>query len=301
MQKNKKSVGIGRASKKRKKMALGRGLDALIPDFESIESKPKDFFQCDIGQIRPNRYQPRRRFAEHELKELSSSIKEQGILQPLLVKKEENGFELIAGERRLRAAKMAGLNQVPVIIKDIPDTKILELSIVENIQRQNLNPIEEAEAYYRLMTEFGLTQDQTAQRVGKSRSAVANFLRLRQLPEEVKTGLIESTLSTGHARALLGAESPAQQRRIYRAVLAKGLSVRQTETLINRLKSEKKKAPPSGAGQTDRHLLNLSEELSRKFGTKIQIKRKGQKGTVEIEFYDDNDLDRLINIFNQIH
>lgn len=301
MQKNKKSVSTDRASKKRKKMALGRGLDALIPDFESIESKPKDFFQCDIGQIRPNRYQPRRRFSENELKELSNSIKEQGILQPLLVKKEQNGFELIAGERRLRAAKMAGLNQVPVLIKDISDTKILELSIVENIQREDLNPIEEAESYYRLMTEFGLTQDQTAQRVGKSRSAVANFLRLRQLPEEVKTGLIENTLSTGHARALLGVESPAQQRRIYRTVLSKGLSVRQTEALINRLKSENKKAPPSGANQTDRHLLNLSEELSRNFGTKVQIKRKGQKGKVEIEFYDDNDLDRLINLFNQIH
>ena len=301
MQKNKKSVGTGRASKKRKKMALGRGLDALIPDFESIEPKPKDFFQCDIGQIRPNRYQPRRRFSENELKELSNSIKEQGILQPLLVKKEENGFELIAGERRLRAAKMAGLNQVPVIIKDISDTEILELSIVENIQRENLNPIEEAQSYYRLMTEFGLTQDQTAQRVGKSRSAVANFLRLRQLPEEVQTGLIENTVSTGHARALLGAENSAQQRRLYRTVLSKRLSVRQTEVLVNRLKSKRKKAPLSGVCQTDRHLLGLSEELARKFGTKVQIKRKRQKGKVEIEFYDDNDLDRLINLFNQIH
>jgi ParB family chromosome partitioning protein len=190
---------------------------------------------------------------------------------------------------------------VPVVIKDISDPEILELSIVENIQRENLNPIEEAESYYRLMAEFGLTQDQTAQRVGKSRSAVANFLRLRQLPEEVQTGLIENTVSAGHARALLGAENAAQQRRIYRTVVSKRLSVRQTEALINRLKSKRKKVPLSSIGQADRHLLSLSEELSRKFGTKVQIKRKRQKGKVEIDFYDDNDLDRLINLFNQIH
>ncbi len=287
-------------SKKRRKMVLGRGLDALIPDFDSIEVQTKDFFQCDIKLIRPNRYQPRRRFSDNEMQELCNSIKEQGIIQPLLVRKDDNGFELIAGERRLRAAKMAGLDHVPVIVKDISDAEILEMSIVENIQRENLNPIEEAESYYRLISEFGLTQEQIADRVGKSRPAVANFLRLRQLPDPIKDSLFENTLSMGHARALLAAESTAQQTSAFRAVITKGLSVRQTEVLIKRLKAEKKKGKNLNINQTDRYFLSLSEELSRHFGTKVQIKRQGQKGKVEIEFYSDNDLDRLLTLFNQI-
>ena len=298
MQNDKKTIP---GPKKRKKMALGRGLDALIPDFDSIEGQTKDFFQCDIKLIRPNRYQPRRRFSENDLQELCNSIKEQGIIQPLLVRKDDNGYELIVGERRLRAAKMAGLDHVPVIIKDISNAEILEMSIVENIQRESLNPIEEAESYHCLISEFGLTQEQLANRIGKSRSAVANFLRLRQLPNPIKDSLIENTLSMGHARALLAAESTAQQTSAFRAIITKGLSVRQTEALIRRLKSEKKKAKNLNRNQTDRYLLSLSEELSRQFGTKVQIRRQGQKGKVEFEFYSDNDLDRLLTIFNQIY
>jgi len=298
MQNDKKTIP---GPKKRKKMALGRGLDALIPDFDSIEGQTKDFFQCDIKLIRPNRYQPRRRFSENDLQELCNSIKEQGIIQPLLVRKDDNGYELIVGERRLRAAKMAGLDHVPVIIKDISNAEILEMSIVENIQREILNPIEEAESYHCLISEFGLTQEQLANRIGKSRSAVANFLRLRQLPNPIKDSLIENTLSMGHARALLAAESTAQQTSAFRAIITKGLSVRQTEALIRRLKSEKKKAKNLNRNQTDRYLLSLSEELSRQFGTKVQIRRQGQKGKVEFEFYSDNDLDRLLTIFNQIY
>lgn len=300
MQKKRTVKAGGQGKPKRKKMVLGRGLDALIPDFGIDSGRPQDFFQCDIQLIRPNRYQPRRHFAENELRALADSIKAQGILQPLLVRKDENGFELIAGERRLRAARMAGLTQVPAVIKESSDKEILELSIVENIQRENLNPIEEAESYHRLMTEFELSQEQIAARVGKSRSAVANFLRLRQLPAAVKQSLIENTITTGHARALLGVENSARLNSVFRDIVARGLSVRQTEARIKRIKSEKAPAKKKAdRGQIDRYLAGLSEELSRYFGTKVQIKRHGRKGKVEIEFYSDDDLDRLITLLNQ--
>ncbi|MCJ7830819.1 MAG: ParB/RepB/Spo0J family partition protein, partial [Desulfobacterales bacterium] len=181
-------------SKKRKKLALGRGLDALLPSSSTPESPSKEFFRCETDLIRPNRYQPRRKFSEAELAELAQSIKAQGILQPLLVRRDEIGFEIVAGERRLRAAKLAGLKQVPVLVRDVSDSGMLELSIIENIQRENLNPLEESEAYHRLMVEFNYTQDQAAERVGKSRSAVANILRLRQLPEPIKAGIMEGHL-----------------------------------------------------------------------------------------------------------
>ena len=280
---------------RRKKVALGKGLGALIPEIEEADERPKDFFYCDIELIRPNRFQPRLQFPEDELDELCQSIKEQGILQPLLIREENDGYQLIAGERRLRAAKKAGLAQVPVVIKRINDSKLLELSIVENIQRANFNPIEESEAYHRLITEFNLTQDQAATRVGKSRSAVANFLRLRQLPDQIKASILDESLTMGHARALLGAENSAQQMAAWRAVVRKGLSVRETEDLIRSLKNEKEKPKVPRKSSEDRYLLSLAEDLSRHFGTKITIKKHGQRGKVQIEFYSNDDLDRLIN------
>lgn len=290
----KKKTGLG--SVKRKKMALGRGLGALIPDMETLEDKPGDYFFCDIDLIRPNRYQPRQQFADEELGELRNSIKEQGILQPLLIRKDENGYELIAGERRLRAAKLAGLSQVPVVIKKISDSQLLEMSIVENIQRENFNPIEEADAYHRLIAEFNLTQDQAANRVGKSRSAVANFLRLRQLPDPIKDSIRKGSLSMGHARALLGITAADQQLTTWRAVVAKSLSVRQTEALIRRLKSEKRRSKVTAGTSEDRYFSDLAQELSRHFGTKVLIRKSGQRGKVEIEFYSNDDLDRLIGL-----
>ncbi len=284
---------------KRKKVALGKGLAALIPEIEEADERPKDFFYCDIELIRPNRFQPRIQFPKDELDDLCQSIKEQGILQPLLIHEDDDGYELIAGERRLRAAKKAGLAQVPVIIKRISDSKLLELSIVENIQRANLNPIEESEAYHRLITEFNLTQDQAATRVGKSRSAVANFLRLRQLPEQIKASILDDSLTMGHARALLGVENPAQQLAAWRAVVKKELSVRETEDLIRTLKDEKKKPKVARKNSEDRHLMSLADDLSRHFGTKITIKKQGQRGKVQIEFYNNDDLDRLINRLRQ--
>ena len=291
-------------STRRKKMALGKGLGALIPARDSAEDRPGDYFFCDIELIRPNRFQPRQHFADEDLNELKDSIKEQGILQPLLVRKDENGYELIAGERRLRAAKLAGLAQVPVVIKKISDSQLLEMSIVENIQRENFNPIEEADAYHRLIAEFNLTQDQAANRVGKSRSAVANFLRLRQLPDPIKESIREGTLSMGHARALLGITAGDQQLAAWRAVVAKNLSVRQTEALIRRLKSEKRRskatadatADASAAASEDRYFSDMADDLSRFFGTKVLIRKSGQRGKVEIEFYSNDDLDRLIGL-----
>ena len=294
MQRSKLTKTAGAKSGTRKKMALGKGLGALIPEVEIGRDEQKDFFFCDIDLIRPNRYQPRLNFSEEDLQELTDSIKAQGILQPLLVRKDDDGYELIAGERRLRAAKRARLTQVPVVIKRVNDNQMLEMAIVENIQRENLNPIEEAEAYHRLITQLNLTQDQASARVGKSRSAVANFLRLRQLPEQIKDSITDGSLSMGHARAILGAEASSQQLAAWRAVISKGLSVRQTETLIRRLKSEKKKPRVSRNRTEEIYLSGLAEDLSRHFGTKIMIKKAGQKGKVEIEFYNNDDLDRLI-------
>ena len=300
MQKNslKKKSASGKV--KHKKMALGKGLGALIPGLEKEEEAKPDFFYCDIDMIRPNRFQPRATFSEDDLQELADSIKTQGVLQPLLVRQDDAGYELIAGERRLRASKRAGLTQVPVVVKRVTDDKLLEMSLVENIQRENLNPIEEAEAYHRLISQLDLTQDQASARVGKSRSAVANFLRLRQLPDQIKANITDGTLSMGHARALLGAETAAQQLAAWRAVISKKLSVRETENLVRRLKSQKKTPKVSLNRSEQIYLTSLAEDLSRHLGTKTLIKKDGQKGKVEIEFYSNDDLERLIERLKQV-
>jgi ParB family transcriptional regulator, chromosome partitioning protein len=285
--------------KKRKKLALGKGLGALIPDISAAGDMEDDYFYCQISRIRPNRYQPRKKFNEQELDSLSASIKEQGIIQPLLLRRHEDGYELVAGERRLRAAKLAGFKEVPCVIRELTEKQALEMSLVENIQRENLNPMEEADAYHRLITEFDLTQEATAIRVGKSRPAVANYLRLRQLPETIKESIADGILSMGHARALLGIPNKAQQSAVWRTLVSKGLSVRETESLVNRLKKESGDTRKPKIGSDEIYFTNISEELSRTFGTKVQIRRRGQKGKVEIEFYSNEDLDRLLHILNQ--
>ncbi|MDX9786608.1 MAG: ParB/RepB/Spo0J family partition protein [Desulfobacterales bacterium] len=288
-------------AKKKRKPALGRGLESLIPLASSGENATEGaYLLSDISLIRPNRYQPRRRFDEAELAQLCESIREQGVLQPLLVRRDGIGYELIAGERRLRASKMANLKQVPVLVKDISDEELLELSIIENIQREDLNPLDEAEAYHLLMSEFGLTQEEAAKRVGKSRPAVANSLRLRQLPDQIKQSILENKLSMGHARALLGAESPARQLAAWRTVITKGLSVRQTEALVRRLKKELKPPDAFPETSTEIHLAALAETLSRRFGTRVTIQRKGKKGKVAIDFFSDEDLTRLLEILQRI-
>jgi len=285
---------------KRKKMALGRGIEALIPDIDPAQSDSSgEYFTCDVRLIRPNPFQPRIRFSQEELDELSRSILEQGILQPLMVRKAETGYELIAGERRLRAARIAGMNEVPVVVKNVSDSQLLEISIIENIQREDLNALEESEAYNRLMKEFHLTQEEVAVRVGKSRPAIANLLRLRQLPEPIKTSIMDGALTMGHARALLGADTPAQQHAAWKAVIAKGLSVRETEALVKRLKNQKPEDRNSPLKSFDVYLSSLANDLSQDFGTRVKIKRKGRKGRVEIEFYNDDDLDRLIGLLKR--
>jgi len=287
---------------KRKKLALGRGLDALIPNVgpgqSDEDAAASSFLECDIDIIEPNRYQPRSSFDPEELAQLSESIRTQGVLQPILVRKLDMGYELVAGERRLRAAKLAGLATVPVVVKDVSNAEMLEIAIVENIQRENLNPIEEAEAYHRLINEFGLTQEQASGRVGKSRSAIANFLRLRQLPDQIKESINTGRLSMGHARALLGAENPAQQNAAWRTILQKSLSVRQTEDLIKRLRQAAKTVESKQSTTEDRQLASMADSLSRRFGTKVQIKRRGKKGKLEIEFYSNDDLNRLLELFD---
>ena len=301
-----KAGRAGTGSKKRRKMALGRGLDALIPDLDTVAgisgtSVParKDYFLCEIDMIRPNRFQPRRSFAAHELEELAESIRSQGIIQPLLVRVDEVGYELVAGERRLRAATLAGLARVPVVVKDIADAKMLEISIVENIQRENLNPMEEAEAYHRLINEFKLTQDQAAQRVGKSRSAVANFLRLRQLSDPIKDSILKGALSMGHARALLGAATPAKQQAVWREVMARKLSVRDTEAMVKRINAQEKPVRIPALTPEQRYFKDVSEDLSRQLGTRVRIQRKGKRGRMEIDFFNDDDLDRLLGLLKK--
>lgn len=283
--------------KKQPKKALGKGLGALLPDIETFDNAASDYFFCDIDQIIPNRYQPRIHFSEQELSELADSIREQGIIQPLLVRIDDSGYELIAGERRLRAARLAGLDKVPVVLKKISDAELLEMAIVENIQREDFNPLEEAEAYHRLLSEFHLTQEEVARRVGKSRSAVANFLRLKNLPEPIKASISEGTISMGHARALLGADNSAQQNSAWKIILEKGLSVRETEALIKKLKTEK--VPPVKTPtepEAEAYFKEISDGLSRRFGTKVNISRKGKKGVISMAFFGDEDLDRIFQL-----
>ncbi len=289
--------------KTRRKMALGRGLEALIPGLEvtgsgsgaTDDGAENAYWHCPVARIHPNRYQPRVQFPEKELAELADSIRTQGILQPLLVRRQGEDYELVAGERRLRAARMAGLDRVPVVVRPLSDEEMLEISIVENIQREDLNPMEEADAYHRLIEAFDLTQEEAARRVGKSRSAVANFLRLRQLSEPIKASLRDGELSMGHARALLGAANSARQVAAWQQVMRRKLSVRETEALIKRLnrQPETPEAPPGGESA---YFTHLAEDLSRHFGTKVAIQRRGQRGKVEIEFYNDQDLDRLLDL-----
>jgi len=290
MKKNPKSM-----PKKIKKNVLGRGIEALIPDIQVNDNGSEKYIQCNIDNINPNRFQPRISFDNDALDDLSRSIKEQGIIQPLVVRSNGGGYELVAGERRLRAARMAGLKKVPIIVKNLTDKDLLEMSIVENIQRENLNPVELADAYYRLINELNLTQDKVAKRVGKSRPSVTNYLRIRQLPEQIKADLIDNRLSMGHARALLGAANSAQQIFAWRQVVSKQLSVRKTEALVKRLQTKSKASDKPVDDSEKRYYSDIANDLSRTLGTKVKIKRKGRKGSVHIDFYNDDDLDRLLS------
>ncbi|MFP4475372.1 MAG: ParB/RepB/Spo0J family partition protein [Desulfatibacillaceae bacterium] len=278
-----------------RRKALGMGLGALLPDVEEGAEQHHDYFMCDVDDIHANRWQPRVKFSEQELEELSLSIAEHGVIEPLVVRQNGGTYELIAGERRLRAAKIAGMRAVPVVVKDVDDDRMLLMTIVENIQRENLNPVEEAEGYHLLLSEFGLTQEQVAERVGKKRSTVANFLRLRALPEDIRERILDGDLSMGHARAILGLEDERKQLMAARAVLTRNLSVRETEALVKRLKEQSlEPEPPRPRTPEEIHLDHLCEDLSKKLGTKVHISKTGKRGKLTIEFYADDDLDRLV-------
>ena len=295
------------------KEGLGKGLDSLITDKvgkpAAKEEKPKsehaaDAIIMDIKKVEPNREQPRKKFDEDALLELSESIKQFGVLQPLLVQERKDYYEIIAGERRWRAAKLAGLKEVPVIIKKLTEQQIMEISLIENIQRENLNPIEEALAYKRLLTEFNLKQDEVAERVSKSRTAVTNAMRLLKLNDKVQQMVIDEMLTTGHARALLGIEDQEKQYNVAQQIFDEKLSVRDTEKLVKNLQNEKK-AKPEDTKKIDPKIeaiyRDLEEQMKKIFGTKVAINSKNEKsGKIEIEYYNQEELDRIMDLFRTI-
>ena len=283
---------------------LGKGLDSLIPKAvmeppkqEKEEKKPETLVK--ITMVEPNGGQPRKNFDEDSLMELAESIRQFGLLQPILVQDKNDHYEIIAGERRWRAAKLAGLKEIPVIIKELTDQEVVEISLIENIQRENLNPIEEAQAYKRLLTEFNLKQDEVAERVSKSRTAVTNSMRLLKLCDEVQQMVVNEMLTTGHARALLAIEDPEEQYRIAQKVFDEKLSVREVEKLVKNLNKPEKLKKKENESLTAIY-QNLEERLKESLGRKVSISsRENGNGRIEIEFYGHEDLDRLMEFLTQ--
>lgn len=287
------------------KRALGRGINALFGSPETSDHG-ENLQEIDLDLLEPSADQPRTIFRERQLDELAASIRANGIVQPLLARRRGDKFQIIAGERRWRAAQRAGLAKVPVVVRDIPDERVLELSLIENIQREELNPIEEANAYRRLIEGLGITQEDVAQRVGRDRSSVTNYLRLLKLPEELQQWVEEDRLSMGHARALLSLETPEAQRELAVEVIARRLSVRETERAVKRVLAEtaKRATGPGGAGAagrtgalaTDANQRAAEEKLSRRLGTKVRITPMKLGGKLEIVFYSDAELDSIYSI-----
>lgn len=286
------------------KRGLGKGLDTMIPPVKNEKKSEKGDLAkgpetlVNITKVEPNREQPRKNFDEDALLELSESIKQYGLLQPILVQDRKDYYEIIAGERRWRAAKLAGLKQVPIIIKNLTDQEIVEISLIENIQRENLNPIEEAQAYKRLLNEFHLKQDEVAERVSKSRTAVTNSMRLLKLSDDVQRMVIDEMITTGHARALLGVEDPAEQYNLAQRIFDEKLSVREVEKIV---KNMGKPVKPKKEKMVDKSMQviydDISEKLKTQLGTKVNIVPKEDgSGKIEIEFYSHDELDRILDL-----
>lgn len=277
---------------------LGRGLGALLSAEQ--KSSTEESFEVLIESIEPNLVQPRTRFDQVKLDELSKSIESNGVVQPLLVRRKASGYELIAGERRWRAAQIAGLTHVPVVIRDVPDEKMLELALIENIQREDLNPIEEAHAYRRLIDTIGLTQESLGDRIGRDRSYVTNYLRLLRLPDDIQRLIEEGKLSTGHGRTLLGTNEVDTQRRIARRIIERGLSVRDTERMVRAVEeaSPQRTRQRTTAGATDPNVRAAETRLRRHLGTQVRIlqRQNEQTGKIEIEFYSASDLERIFRL-----
>ena len=297
-----------------KKKGLGKGLDSLIPDNRSSKASEKPEKKepshveemktgeqmMKINMVEPNREQPRRNFEEDALLELADSIKQFGVLQPLIVRKRNDYYEIIAGERRWRAAKIAGIKEVPVIIKDYNEQEVVEIALIENIQRENLNPIEEAMAFKKLLEEYHLKQDEVAERVSKSRTAVTNSMRLLKLNEKVQQMIIDDMISTGHARALLAIDDLEQQYILANKIFDEKLSVRETEKLIKELKNPKK-AKEKKKVENSFIYTDLEDKMKEVFGTKVHVAVKGKgKGKIEIEYYSDDELERMFDMIMSI-
>ncbi|MBW2733477.1 MAG: ParB/RepB/Spo0J family partition protein [Deltaproteobacteria bacterium] len=286
--------------------ALGRGLSALIPSEPKSKASTNlepgapppppsagDYFLCPIERVHPQKGQPRRFFDEQRLEELVQSIREQGLVQPLIVRTDRNGdFTLIAGERRWRAAQRAALHEVPVVIRDANDQEAFELALVENLQREDLNPVEEAEAFQRLIDDVGYTQDEVAARVGRDRSTVANSLRLLKLPEVAQRALIAGLISSGHGRALLALDKPRQIQRVLKQVVDKRLSVREAESLVRKQRAD---AKPANAAPSA-NMQDLQERLSRGLQTRVRLHGSGERGRIEIRYGSLDELDRLLEV-----
>jgi ParB family chromosome partitioning protein len=274
-----------------KRPALGRGLSALIPDTPVPAPATSDrSLEIDSDLLRPNKFQPRTQMDDERIEDLARSIRSNGIIQPIVVRKVDEGYEIIAGERRWRAAQRAGLLKVPVVVRDIPEDRLLAVALIENIQREDLNPIEEAVAYRRLGDEFHLTQEQIAEAGGKDRSSVANYVRLLRLPQEVRSNVASNALSMGHARALLALSDEAAQLRVARDVVSRSLSVRETEALVKKAASPVVEKPEK---ITDVHTRAAEDKLRMALGTRVRINRKGKGGRLEIEFVNEDELQRL--------
>jgi ParB family chromosome partitioning protein len=279
------------------KRALGKGIGALIGETEDGRQKHASTVEVPIGSLKPNPSQPRRSFRDASLAELAESIRRRGVLQPVLVEEVGSGYQIVAGERRVRAAKLAGLDRVPVLVRSFSPDERLEVALIENLQREDLTPIEEARAYRQLMDARELTQEQVAAKVGKDRTTVTNSLRLLKLPQKVQDAVEKGDLSAGHARALLAVTNPADQELLFSRVLARGLSVRETEQAaqaLNQGKRGKTKKPPGRARDPD--VRAVEERLVERFGTKVQIRGGPAKGRIEIAYFSADDLERVVEL-----
>ena len=272
-----------------KRPALGRGLSALIPDAPAPVLSERSL-EVDSDLLRPNKHQPRSTMDDGKIEELARSIKSNGIIQPIVVRKVDGGYEIIAGERRWRASQRAGLLRVPVVVRDVPDDRLLAVALIENIQREDLNPIEEAHAYRKLGDDYQLTQEQIADAVGKDRSSIANYVRLLKLPLEVRNNVASGALSMGHARAILGLPDEVTQLRLSREVVSRSLSVRETEALVKRATQPR---PAKKEPEKDVHTRAAEEKLRFALGTRARIVRRGKGGRIEIDFSSEDELNRL--------
>lgn len=282
-----------------KRPALGKGMGALLDS--AVQAGRGQYFLCPIEELKPHANQPRKYFDGEKMDELVESIRQKGVIQPLVVRREKNYYQIIAGERRWRAAQKAGLKEIPVTIQDVSEDWALEIALIENIQREDLNPIEEAEAYAYLIKHFDLSQEEVAKRVGKSRSAVTNALRLLRLPEKIRTQVLTSTLSMGHARALLALEQEEELLEAASRIANNNLSVRETERLVKKMKnfdhSVEKKNP---AAESSPELRKLEDILRKNLGAKVKITSQGRGGKIEIAYSDTQDLDRLLDYLNLV-